>query len=114
MGSWEAAVWPHATSSEGLAGYGQVTEAMLLTIPCVQNFCQQFSFQKIMYAVGWTDHSGMPLGLQLALELFSKSIIAQTSLRSHDSKYLDSKCQVDDPGTSEASHHEAPEHPLRR
>lgn len=58
-------------------------------------------------------HSGMFLGLQLALELFSKSIIAQTSLSSHGS-YLDSKCQVDDPGTSEASHCGAPEHPLRR
>lgn len=51
-------------------------------------------------------HSGMLLGLQLTLELF-------TSLSSHGS-YLDSKCQVDDPGTSEASHYGAPEHPLRK
>lgn len=48
MGSWEAAVWPHAISSEGLVGYGQVTETVLLTIPGAQNCCQQLSFQKAM------------------------------------------------------------------
>lgn len=56
-------------------------------------------------------HSGMPLGLQLALELFSKSIIAQASLSSHGF-FLDSQCL--DPGMSETRHHGAPEHPLRR